>query len=387
MNLLKKNLFLRKKEIILKIKIDCRHFPQDRPCKFHKNTGIKCNECEHYSPISFKILIIKLDAIGDVLRTTAILPALKEKYPKSHITWITLNQAFDLFIGNNFVDTVLNANDCNTLARLQIEQFSLVINLDASPRSSVLASLAKSPKKIGYSFHPKGYVIPFGEKEKKWFAMGAFDDLKKTNTETYQSLMMEILGLKDKPHKIILNLLQDEQEFAKKFTSKKNLGTKPIIGLNPGSSPRWPQKQWAIKEVINFIDLANKKLPVELLLFGGPDEEKRHKEIIKKSKGKIIDTGCNNTLREFFSLLSLCDILITGDTLALHAACALNKKVLALFGPTSSSEIDLYGKGEKIFAPMPCLCCYRTSCNKKITCMDLIKSEKVLEVAKKMLVT
>ena len=44
-----------------------------------------------------RILIIKLEAVGDVLRTTCILHGLKEKYPKSEITWITCKSAVPLF--------------------------------------------------------------------------------------------------------------------------------------------------------------------------------------------------------------------------------------------------------------------------------------------------
>ena len=49
------------------LKTDCKHFPGDKPCKPNKLENKKCDDCEYYSPIKFKILIIKLDAVGDVL--------------------------------------------------------------------------------------------------------------------------------------------------------------------------------------------------------------------------------------------------------------------------------------------------------------------------------
>jgi len=48
------------------------------------------------------ILIIKLGAIGDVLRTTAILPGLREKYPDSLVTWVTKADSFDILKNNEF---------------------------------------------------------------------------------------------------------------------------------------------------------------------------------------------------------------------------------------------------------------------------------------------
>ncbi|MCX7610459.1 MAG: lipopolysaccharide heptosyltransferase family protein, partial [Ignavibacterium sp.] len=89
------------------LKRDCKHFPGDHPCIYHKTEGIKCENCNYYEPITFKILIIKLDAVGDVLRTTSILPGLKEKYPQGHITWLTRENAKEIFYNNNFVDRVL----------------------------------------------------------------------------------------------------------------------------------------------------------------------------------------------------------------------------------------------------------------------------------------
>ena len=67
------------------LKPDCRHFPGDRPCVYNKTEGVMCDVCSHYSVAATRILIIKLDAVGDVLRTTSILHGLREKYPNSGI--------------------------------------------------------------------------------------------------------------------------------------------------------------------------------------------------------------------------------------------------------------------------------------------------------------
>ena len=73
----------------MKILFDCHYFCGDRPCLPHKNSGVHCENCAEYDPIKARILIIKLNAVGDVLRTAGIIPALKVKYPGAYITWIT----------------------------------------------------------------------------------------------------------------------------------------------------------------------------------------------------------------------------------------------------------------------------------------------------------
>ena len=50
-------------------KSDCRHFLGHIPCKPHKKHNVHCNNCSFYEKKTGKILIIKLGAIGDVIRT------------------------------------------------------------------------------------------------------------------------------------------------------------------------------------------------------------------------------------------------------------------------------------------------------------------------------
>ena len=68
---------------------------------------------------------------------------------------------------------------------------------------------------------------------------------------------------------------------------------------------------------------------------------------------------------------------VTGDTLAMHLALALEKRTVVLFGPTSAAEIELYGLGEKVVPDMTCLSCYKNSCDFVPNCMDLITTDMV----------
>ena len=76
--------------------------------------------------------------------------------------------------------------------------------------------------------------------------------------------------------------------------------------------------------------------------------------------------------------------MVTGDTLGMHVATALGKKIVALFGPTSSAEIELYGQGVKIVPQsMSCLCCYLSDCDVRPACMQRIQVDRVFgEVAR-----
>lgn len=359
------------------LRTDCKHFPGDKPCSPNKYENKKCDDCEYYSPIKFKILIIKLDAVGDVLRTTSILTALKQKYPNSQVTWLTRRNAKDIFINNNLVDNVLTFESFDLVSRLTTEVFDLLIHPDASPVSSSLAAITKAKVKKGFVLNHLGQVIPVDNDAIEWLEMGAFDEFKKKNRKTYQQIIHEIAGLDFNNGEIIINLIDDELAFKNQFYATHNLQMyKTIIGLNTGASKRWQLKQWRFDGFKELISKLQRNKDIGILLFGGEDEVDRNNELMKLFP-TVVNTGSNNSLRQFFSLMDIPDIVLTGDTLALHTATALKKKVICFFGPTSSAEIEDYGRVKKISPEMDCLVCYKPECDFKPNCMDLISSDMI----------
>ncbi len=367
------------------INTDCRHFPGDRPCAFHKQTGVVCESCAHFEDAGVRILIVKLDALGDVLRTTCVLPSLKSRHPDGHITWITSKAALPVLENNPYIDEVF-ALSVEGLARLGAESFDLVLNPDASKTSAALASLAKGKEKRGFVLGEDGQVRPCNPAAARWLELGARDDLKRKNRMTYQDHLHHICSLKPDAQEIILRLGDGERERARRLALFA--GIRPgerLIGFNTGSSSRWPRKRWPRER---FLDLAaglQKTAGRRVLLLGGPLEQETNRWIAQMSGGYAIDSGTEHGVREYFALLDLCDVIVTGDTLGMHAALALNRKVVALFGPTSPWEIDMYGRGERIVSDVDCICCYRRDCERSPTCMDRIEVARVEQAVLRLL--
>jgi heptosyltransferase-2 len=359
------------------LKTDCKLFPGNKPCFPNKTEGKLCDDCNYYEPVGMKILIIKLDAIGDVLRTTSILPSIKRKYPASHITWVTRKNSKEIFYNNNSVDQVLFIEDNDTTQRLSIERYDLLLHPDASPISAPMATLVDAKTKKGFILNEKGKIIPVDDDAVEWLELGAFDQLKKKNKKTYQQIIHELCGLDYQKDEIQLFLSEREQKICDDFYSEKRLKRfKKIIGLNTGAGRRWQYKQWSLEGIAELINKLSDNKGIGILLYGGPSEEERNKYLINKFPF-LINTGTNNSLRNFFSLMNLADIVITGDTLALHTATALKKDIICLFGPTSYNEIEDYGRIRKIYADLDCLVCYKTRCDFRTTCMGEISSERV----------
>jgi ADP-heptose:LPS heptosyltransferase len=358
------------------IAFDCRFFVGDRPCMWHKATGVLC-PCEHYQRVEEHLLIIKLDAMGDVLRTTALLPALAEEHPRSSITWITRREARPLLERNPYITEILEYGE-DALLQLRVRAFDRVINLDAGKTSAALASAANASRKDGFILDARGYVQPTNAAARKWLEMGVFDDLKRQGTSTYQDIMADIIGLSGHPHRYVLHLTDEERERGKAHLQKLGVDFSfPIIGLNTGAGHRWELKQWREEGYLELVERVAKKRPTQFVLLGGPEERERHKRLACRSSVPLIDAGCDHPVRHFASIVGACSLVITGDTLAMHLSLALNRRTIVLFGPTSATEIEMYGLGEKVAPPMECLSCYKPKCDFVPNCMDLITVDMV----------
>ncbi len=359
------------------LKSDCRHFPGSRPCAFNKADGTTCPGCVHYAPKGFRILIIKLDAVGDVLRTTCLLPGLREKYPDAEIVWVTRARTRDLFLKNGFVDEVWTVEN-DALVRLAVERFDLVINPDADKFAAALAAKANCKSRLGMTLDERGCVQPANPEALEWLQMGAFDDLKKKNTKTYQQIIYEMCGIPYARQRIVLETTGAERAWAGEFLSRAGVrGGERVIGLNLGGGERWKRKRWTEEHMLAFAGSVLSRPGLRLLLIGGPFEREAIGGMLSKLPPGVISSGHDRTLRELIALVGTCAVVITGDTLCLHIASALGVPVIALFGPTSAAEIELYGNGDKIVAK-GCHTCYLTDCEVTPNCMDTITPDEVM---------
>lgn len=361
------------------LKQDCRHVRWDRPCTPHKQRGKVCATCDEYAPVKHRILMVKLAATGDVLRTTSFLPAIHAQWPQAKVTWLTRPGAAALFAGNPLVDEVLTTDDAVTAARLATETFDVVLCPDADPDAAVLAAMAKGKERRGYVRDNTGRVVPLGPGAQHWLAMGVSDTLKKQNQSTYQQLVAAVLDLDPAlVREPILEPSTADHEAARAFVA--GLTSKlPLVGLNTGAGGRWAYKIWTAEHQATFLRLAA-DAGLAVLLLGGPEEVERHRALLEGARGlPVFDAGNHNSYGRFAALIEQCRAIVTSDSLAVHVAAARKVPAIVLFGPTSAAEIELYGRGTKIVPKdLECLCCYLPRCDRVPHCQALIDPTTVL---------
>ena len=358
----------------MRLRADCVHFRGDKPCSFKR----ACRDCPQFTPFPTRILIIKCRAQGDVLRTTPLLPALKRKYPLSHVTWVVDRESLDLLLYNPYVHRLLGFDTESVLA-LQASRFDLLVSLDKEPGPTALAMQIEASQKRGFGMNEFGNLVTFNPASEYAYRLGLEDELKfRTNQKTYQEIIHEAAEVPYARDEYAFGLPDDASEKACRFFKARRISRlRPSIGLNTGAGTKFETKQWPAGCYLELISLLTQKKKANVFLLGGPREKELNRSLARRSRARVFDTGTDNSLLEFAGWISGLDLVVSSDTLGMHLAIALKKPVIALFGPTCPQEIDLYGRGAKIFLGTECSPCYRQSCPDAV-CMSRITPEQVL---------
>jgi heptosyltransferase-2 len=362
---------------------DCRFFLGHKPCVFRR----ECDGCPHYTQFGRRILILKLAAMGDVLRTTPLLRGLRRAYAGCHITWLTEPDVLPMLRGIAEIDRLLPYT-CETTLQIENEVFDEFYCFDKEPKATALAKKVRAGRKVGFGMSELGNVMPLNKESEYTFELGINDPLKfRVNTKTYPELIFECAGLPyPEPQKYIFP--DFSAEIAEAGAHLEELGVRPTdlkIGLNTGAGDVFATKKWTEEGYVHLANRLVEEFGAKLLLLGGPAEVERNARIAAAVSHPLVDTGTNNSIRKFTGIVGSCDLMVTGDTLAMHIAIGLRVPILVILGPTCHQEIELYGRGAKIVSDFECSPCYLSVCPKEVTCMDATSADLVFDAAAKLI--
>jgi len=350
----------------VELKLDCRHYRGDRPCAF----ACRCT-CEHYAPMGTRVLIIKVGAVGDVVRTGSILPTLHRVYDPVHVTWISEPSGVNILQHHPLIDCLLTF-DAVGMRIAEQQTFDLVLSLDKDPGPAALCERVQAADKRGMGLSPHGTVYPINAACEPYFELGLDDDLKfHGNTKSYPQLIHEAVAMPyvREPYRLYCNeatLAATQARFA-----PWREGGAAVVGVNTGAGKVFANKTFTPDK---WVEVCRRLLDDGhvVVLLGGPQEISNNRWIAERLDGRAYVAGNGHTAQQFTAMVDQCDVVVTADTLALHVAIGRDVPVVVLFGPTCEQEIDLFDHGRKIISPCDCRPCYRRACNVSPTCMDRI---------------
>ncbi len=358
---------------------ECRHYRGDRPCAFAR----PCQGCNHYAPYSHRVCIIKLGALGDVVRTLCILPELRRRYPDAHITWVSLPNGCRMIGEHPMIDRVVTFDAMNAMV-LQQEQFDTLICLDKEPQPCAFAMTIRARRKLGIGLSRHGKPVPLNRECENYFHLGLSDELKfRRNTKSYPQLVYEALGWRYGGQRYELPLNETAADQMRLLLA--NQGWRPsqrTIGIFVGAGRVFANKMWPAAQTTEVIRHLRASEPeATIILLGGPDERITIDHILYELRdggeaNNVIDSGTEHDERSFVALVDACDVVLAGDTMAMHVALARGRRVVAYFGPTCEQEIDLFGLGEKLVAKVACGPCYKRVCDRGDVCIQAITPDR-----------
>ncbi len=356
---------------------DCLHFTGYKPC----HPGTTCLEaCTDPRPRGKEILIVNLEAMGNILVTTTLLPALKRKYPKSTIHWITLKNALPLLKENPFIDKAY-AWEAESWMILQALQFDLLINVDKSVRAGSFVSLLSAKKKVGYGVNERGVIVPLNREAEYNYRLGLDDNLKfRVNQKPNTQLLAEAVGLPYDREEYILALSKEERFYCDQYRREHKLhGARLVVGLNTGCSLLYPNKKMSVDQHVVLIKALAEHPDIRVLLLGGPEDTQRNAEIARQGGPSVLNTPSTEGVRRGICFEDLCDVVVSGDSFGMHVAIALKKHVIVWFGVSCSQEIDLFGRGMKLVPEgLACSPCWKHECPYALECVQLIDLGRIV---------
>ena len=368
----------------------CKKFSGYKPCISYKNCLEKgCQLENEHTKTGKKILIISLDALGNVLLNTSILPSLKKKCPESTIYWVTMKSAKPILLNNSYIDHIYVWNDEDRMILRNIE-FDVLLNSDKSMYACAFANDVTAKDKYGFILDKDGKIIPANKNAMYNYILGIDDEKKfRKNTRSGSDIIHETFGLKFSRSEYVFEFSEEEKIFISNYKEQIKYDRKKIyVGFNTGCSNLFPNKKMTIEQHIELINDLGSYDDFKILLLGGSEDTERNLKIYeslsKKNQKNIIYTPTNTGIRNGACFMSICDVVITGDSFGMHLAIALKKYVIAWFGLSCWSEIDLFNRGEKLIPEgLECAPCWKKKCPYDLECIKMIDLKKITELVKK----
>jgi heptosyltransferase-1 len=325
-----------------------------------------------------RFLIIRLSSLGDIIHTLPAFAALRRSHPEAKIRWTVEKKGqeiLDLVSGIDEV-VVVDKKKWRRSARAIKGRDQTALDFQGLLKSALLAYLSRSRRRFGFSrqnlkeplaslFYTKR-SSPIPEEE--------------THVIRKNLKLLELFGINESrlefPLCIPGGIVQSVQS---KLAALGRQDSQRIAVFNIGAA--WASKRWFPDRWIEFIAMARLSDSFPLLLWGSEEENRLARTVSEKTGIRLAPFL---SIKEAIALLQTASLVVSGDTFALQAACALDVPVVALFGPTNPRRNGPFRERDKvIYKKQDCSPCYKRECP-DLQCLQAISAEEVAAAARQL---
>jgi ADP-heptose:LPS heptosyltransferase len=346
-----------------------------------------------------KILILKPSSLGDVIQALPVLRLLKLHWREAQIFWWIDSALAPLLEDDPDLAGIVRFERrrwgrprhwpemCRSIRSLREAGFDLVIDLQCLARSAVFAWLANGKKLVGLDEVREGargfydLAVP-----RKSFHTHAVDWYLSVLPQLGVPVHQRFVWLPERPA-VAAAVKRKWPDPAKseirnpkseppastggsrqKPPSAASLPSPPLsapqwVALQPGA--RWQNKRWPVENFAELVRLLARDHPGARFAILGDQGDQLLGEIITAAAPERCLNLCGRTsLPEMIEWIRRCDLMITNDTGPMHAAAAMGRPLVALFGPTEPRRTGPYGQTQNVLRfELPCSPCLKPRCS------------------------
>jgi len=349
-----------------------------------------------------RILVIRLGALGDVLRTLPALEALRAAYPGSHLCWLVEPAAAAIVSATGRVDETLVfpretlsgalrrgqvaafASELRSfLARLRARRFDLALDFHGIAKSGLLAWLSGAPIRFGY-------VWGVAREGASLFANRrvAPSPARVSRLERNAALVRAVARVARVPEGPLLSPSPAATlRLRERLADAGRAEASGFVLIHPGSSANARHKRYSAEGWSAAARrLVGSGREVWIVAGGSSDERALVDEILAHGDPRVVRAPETEGFDDLVALIARAAVFAAGDSGPLHAASLAGVPVVQLLGPTDPvhNAPAPASAWRRVHVPLPCSPCRRGCAD--AACMRAIAPERVAEAIESLLV-
>lgn len=349
------------------------------------------------APLAERIAVIRLGAVGDVVRTLPAVSALRTGYPDARITWIVEPGSAALLAAQPWIDDVLvfprpalvarlrerafgaAASELrHFLAELRRRRFRMVVDFHSILKSGLISRASGAPVRVAYA-------RPYA-REGAWLFANAHARLVPSRCSRFvrNAALVEYLGLKRSPDPAPLRI---PDAVRREMAAALGTGDRPGVVLHPGTSDGTPHKRWTPEGYAKLAVALAEDPGADVRVSAGParDDRKLADAILAEAGGAARPAPPTGSLLDLAALFAESRLYVGSDTGPMHVASLVGTPVVQLLGPTDPVENTPFEAtpSRTVRVPVACSPC-RRGCS-AATCMRAIPPDRVIAAARELL--
>ncbi len=340
--------------------------------------------------LCLKILILKPSSLGDVVHALPVLRLLKLHLPHSEIFWWLESSLVPLLADDPDLAGIFPFERKRWAApnnwpklwagirRMRAQRFDWAIDLQGLARSGLVAWLANAGLSIGLDNEREGAR----EGAQLYYDMITPRAAAGTHAVDRYLAVLPRLGV---PVHGQFQWLPERPQLAAQVREKWRTDGARWVALLPGA--RWNNKRWPVE---NFVELVKQMSPLapdlKFAILGGKADSELGAIVAGANPKRCLDLTGQTSMLEMIEWVRLSELVITNDTGPMHVAAALQKPIIALFGPTDPKGTGPYNQRQNVIqvSDLPCVPCMKDRCSYKLplACLKGITPGMVVERAR-----